>query len=291
MVSGNPILPNFLVIGAQRTATSWLYACLKEHPQVYLPHVKEIHYFDLYYEKGIEAYKRYYRFWAGEKAVGDITPCYLYKKGVAERIAEELPEARLIVTLRNPAERAFSQYKMYRRNGLIRTDFETTLAEEPEYIGRGYYYAQLQPYLKLFPREKILILIYEELKKDPRGHLKKVFSFLNVRDDFDPSLSDENLPSEGLVGGLQVPASKIAHLMRRSGLGFMVDAYTRSRASLLTDWIFNKFRPSKHEARRLSRSGPESAMKEDTRLDLNRLFREDKEKLEALLGRDLGFWS
>jgi hypothetical protein len=284
------ILPNFLVLGAQRCATSWLYFCLKEHPDIYLPHVKELHYFDSHYDKGVEHYRRYYRLWRGQKAIGDITPSYIYKEEAAARIASDLPAARLIVIFRDPAERAFSEYKMYRRNGAVRCDFETAIVQDRQYIERGFYYSQLMHYLNSFPREKILVLIFEDLEKDPVAYLQKIFTFLGVREDFVPTLAHDPLPSESLTGGWQAPASMLSDFARkRLGLGFFVDAYTRSPVSALSDRLFRRYRPALDD-RAKPRQADRLVMSDDTRALLGRAFKDEKEKLAILLGRELSAW-
>ena len=80
-------MPNFLVIGAQRCATSWLYFCLKEHPDIHLPHIKEIDYFSHYYDRGPEWYADSFRAWRGQPAVGEVSPNYLFDEKAAGRIA------------------------------------------------------------------------------------------------------------------------------------------------------------------------------------------------------------
>ena len=120
--------PNFLVIGAQRSGTTWLDTALRAHPQVYLPERrKEIHYFDEHYSRGAEWYREFFSAAAarpGLKAIGEVTPRYLFDPLVPQRIAGDFPSMRLIAILRNPADRAYSQFCMYvGRKGASEGDF------------------------------------------------------------------------------------------------------------------------------------------------------------------------
>ena len=97
--------PNFLVIGAQRAGTTWLYECLREHPEIFLPETKELHYFDLNHEKGYEWYFQHFE-GASEKAIGEITPNYYQYPGAIEKAHALLPEAKFIFILREPKAKA-----------------------------------------------------------------------------------------------------------------------------------------------------------------------------------------
>ena len=105
--------PNFLVIGAQRAGTTWLYECLREHPEIFLPETKELHYFDLNHEKGDEWYFRHFE-GASEKAIGEITPNYYQYPGAIEKAHVLLPEAKFIFILREPKARAISQFALFK---------------------------------------------------------------------------------------------------------------------------------------------------------------------------------
>ncbi|MGH6901037.1 MAG: sulfotransferase family protein, partial [Geminicoccaceae bacterium] len=177
-------LPNFLVIGAQRAGTSLLHQILLAHPEVYVPvERKEVHYFDRYFERGLAWYQGYFP--AGDaagryRAIGEITPDYLAAAEAPARIHALLPECRLVVILRNPVDRIHSWYQHARRSRNERRDFATFLDEEPLALGAGLYHRHLLRYLALFPREALLVVVYEELLRDPGRELGRLTAFLGV---------------------------------------------------------------------------------------------------------------
>jgi hypothetical protein len=287
-MSSQAPLPNFLVIGAQRCATSWLYFCLKEHPDVYLPYIKEVSYFSDYHDKGPEWYRRYFAQWSGQKAVGEVTPSYIYREGVAERIARDLPDVKLIVTFRNPIERAFSQYQKHVRKSLA-LDFETALERDPEYVERGYYYRQLLRYEKLFPKNRILVLIYEDIKKDPSVHLGRILTFLGVDPSRVPPSAEKIIPSEALGSGLYKYSSPVTTFLRHKlGLGAAIDVVKKSPLMPAVDKLFYHFGPAPKSADAKKAAKP--SMRPETRAKLAALFDEENRELAAHLGRDLSFW-
>ncbi|MEJ7842585.1 MAG: sulfotransferase [Rubrobacter sp.] len=209
-------LPNFLLIGAQKAGTTALYHYLGQHPQVYMSPVKEPHFFT--YEGGdlkfsgpgrgyappvtrIEDYSELFRGAAGEKALGEASTSYIYFERALERIRRYAPDARLIAVLRDPAERAYSNYLHCVRGGSEPlNDFEQALqAEETRirdnwgtvyyYRQKGFYYAQLKRYYEAFEKEQIRVYLYEDLKEDPAGVVRDAFGHLGVDEDFVPDVS------------------------------------------------------------------------------------------------------
>ena len=190
------MLPNFLVIGAQRSGTTSLFQVLKRHPQIFIPDVKEVNFFfhDNHYRRGVEHYQAYFaEATADTPAVGEASPGYICKPGVAERIHDLLPQAKLIAVLRNPVDRAYSQYWDNRRFLAEHLSFEQAMevALTPEYrhgrrgyFSRGAYIDQIENYLELFKREQMLVLIFEDLKRDPEAAFGRCFDFLGVDPSF-----------------------------------------------------------------------------------------------------------
>lgn len=201
-------LPDFLVIGAARCGTTSLYEYLKSHPQIYLPPSKrpEPHFFlkENEFKKGIKYYSNKYFKDVDKNAVaGEISTSYIYQPYVAERIKKYLPRVKLIAILRNPIERAFSNYWVTYKNGIETLPFSQAIRQEkfrisnPEstfhaevqpfaYIDRGRYYKQLKIYLKFFSRNQIHIAIFEDFINNTLVELKKIFTFLDVDTSYVP---------------------------------------------------------------------------------------------------------
>jgi len=185
--AGRLLLPDFLVIGAPKCGTHWLNECLREHPQVYLtPDVHEIFFFDRYFDRGVEWYARYFRGYGGQRRVGDVTPTYLAHPLAAERVRQVLPRATLLVSLRNPIQRAWSKYlHMWRKGDLPRgRGFRDACASAPEILGDGEYFRCLEPWRRRFPAAQLNYLLVDDLKRDPAAYLRRAYQVLGVEDGF-----------------------------------------------------------------------------------------------------------
>ena len=110
-------MPNFLICGAGKSATSWLHLCLPQHPDVYVPLEKELHYFTHNLDKGSSWYQSFFRYHKGESAIGEISPSYMNYDTATQRIFDFDPTIRLVFILRNPVERAYSEYCMHLHEG------------------------------------------------------------------------------------------------------------------------------------------------------------------------------
>jgi len=289
-MSDKDVLPNFLVIGAQRCATSWMYFCLKEHPDIFLPFIKELHFFSSYYDNGLGWYKRYFNTWGGQKAIGEISPGYLYIEKVPKLIYRDLKDVRLIVCLRNPIERAYSQYKKHQRSGLAYDSFEEAIEKDPQYIKRGFYLDQINRYLEFFPRERMLLLIYEDIQKTPIVFLKNIFCFLKIDDDFVPSCYNETISSENLRSAYDYVHNMSLFLKERIHLGGFVNLVKKSYLQKIFDKFFNS-----NVAFGMTQSVKVDKVSidpiaEETRNKLNRIFYDHNRKLENFIGCDLAHW-
>lgn len=200
-------LPNFVIIGAMKGGTTSMFQYLAAHPQVRPPFRKEIKFFDIHYAKGLGWYRAHFPLRAKMKdgaVTGEATPYYLFHPLAAERMAKTLPNAKLIVMLRNPVDRAYSHYSHMRRVGREPLSFEDALASEPDrlageadrivadpnystfahghysYLARGRYAEQLPRWMEYFPREQILILSSENLSSDPAQAFSSTLDLLGL---------------------------------------------------------------------------------------------------------------
>jgi hypothetical protein len=191
-------LPNFLCAGAQKSGTTTLHDILVQHPNIFLPSIKEVHFFnnENNYKNGLRWYeKEIFANWKGEKAIGEITPSYMYFDYVPKRIYKDLgKDIKLIFILRNPVDRAYSQYLMFCRRGFETETFEKAIELEKErikqsysekmyfsYIDRGFYASQIKRYLKYFPKENMFFIIFEqEFIKNRKQTIEYILKFLEV---------------------------------------------------------------------------------------------------------------
>lgn len=269
-------LPNFVIIGAQKSGTTSLFAYLRDHPDVFLAPGKEIHYFDRHFDEGLDWYKAKFANVANEHAIGEATPNYMYFGEGVSRMAEVLPNARLIAILRNPVDRAYSHYWHSRSRGREKLEFAKAIAAEPErlatgdhhqlrchsYLDRGRYLAQLKRVCQFYPREALLVILFEELCHAPAETFRTVFRFLEVDNAFVPS-------SLGVAHHRQVPARslKLRAITRRiPPLHRLIDPLNTPASSY-------------------------PAMNPGVRAELLSLFDKDNAALAEWLGRDLSAWN
>lgn len=186
------MLPNFLIIGAQKSATTWLATCLGEHPDVYMANAKEIYFFNVLFDRGLEWYQTHFENWSGETIIGEATPGYISHPHAPERIQATLGEVKLMASLRHPVDRAYSAFWHMLRRGRfpLDTDFYTLFRHRDQFEirSRGYYATQLSRYLEYFPKESLFVLLYEEIFKDSRQTMIDCFEFLEVDSQFEPNI-------------------------------------------------------------------------------------------------------
>ncbi len=197
-------LPDFLGLGVQKGGTTTLHEWLSSHPQVHLPPVKELHYFSLHHERGPAWYAAQFADAPPGSVCGDITPYYIFHPEAPRRIQALLPEARLIVLLRDPVERALSQYFHSQRLGLEPLGLEEALAAEPErlagadavladggrhpshqehsYVSRSRYEQQLARLGAMAAPERMLLLRSEDLFQQPERVWTRLQRFLGLRE-------------------------------------------------------------------------------------------------------------
>lgn len=219
------VMPDFIIIGAQKGGTSSLYYYLTEHPNIAPAATKEIHFFDHKFQEGLWWYRahfptslnKYYRQHIRKLdfITGEASPDYLFHPLVPKRIANVLPKVKLIVLLRNPVDRLYSQYSHKVDRGHEKLSLEDAIAAEEErtkgerekiatqknyysynyqhfsYRERGIYADQLESWFSHFPREQFLILKSEDLYKEPGEIFKQTLAFLNA-----PVFEPESLRKE-----------------------------------------------------------------------------------------------
>jgi sulfotransferase family protein len=209
-------LPNFIILGAAKAGTTALYHYLRQHPRIYLSPLKETNFFALEGETlrfcgpgdhdyvnclsitTLEGYQAQFDGVAGETAIGEASPLYLYSPKAVERIRHYVPDARLIAFVRDPVDRAFSAFlHLVRDNREPYREFRDGLAAEEERIRAGWehiwhykrmglYHEQLRRYYDAFPAERIRVFLYKDLRREPRRTLEEIFRFLEVDPDFVP---------------------------------------------------------------------------------------------------------
>lgn len=284
-------LPNFLIIGAQKSATSAIYRQLDVHEDVFLSERKELRFFseDSLFERGAEYYATFFEDAGDVRVIGEATPHYLAVPAAAARIHGMIPDAKLFCCLRNPIDRAYSAFLMQVSKGSEPMDrrFEDAIADNTIYLDYGRYATQLERYLDYFPRKQLMVVLLEDLKRDAAGVYRELCGFLGIR----PFTDDELITEDTNVGGVPKSASvqrstntlfRIRNRIRNTPLRFLVD-------NPLVDNLSRDVRNRVSQWNRAEGSFPK--LSPDTRRELIPVFQEENNRLAALLDRDLSHWN
>jgi len=278
--------PDFIGIGTIKSGTTWLWQCLREHPSMFLPVMKELEYFDTRFELGEEWYREFFRD-ADGRICGEISPQYVHCPAAFERMAPLAGRVKLIVCFRNPADRAFSHYMMDAREerGLTQQDKvrrfdELVRSGGSKYVEFGRYSGQIAPYLRRFGRDSVHAVFFEDISSDPLRVFRETCAFLGV----DPAIVPASLAS-------RVNASKRYRSVRLfKGLQAGVRAMEAVGLERLV--LYLKRTAVRDQVLRMLET-PEDyePMLPGTRRHLVDLYREGNERLAELFGRDLSGWN
>ena len=297
-------LPNFVVLGTAKAATSSLYVYLKQHPDIYLSPIPELNFFahegrdldfrgpgDLKYiwhDSLVASYDDYCQQFAGasgQTAIGEVSTHNLYSAQAPGLIKRYIPDVKMIAILRHPAERAFSAFAHMVRDAREETeDFRAALGREParirdnweplwHYKSMGFYGAQLSRYFELFDRDQIRVYIYDDFVARPLNIVQDIFAFIGVDAGFVPDMSEKynvsTMPRSRELQDMMMGKSCV-----RSALRSLVPPGARSR---IRDFILRQ------NTRRLR-------LASDARRELMNDYRDDIGLLGNLVRRDLSYW-
>lgn len=274
-------LPTFLGIGVPRAGTTWLYNLLDSHPEIYVPsRRKEIHFFDSHYERGLEWYRGFFPSDEEAKqyrAIGEITPHYLYRSHCPERIADMDSITRLLLILRDPVDRAYSHYCFRKQSANYPGTFEDFLSSCEAAIEWGFYSRYIEKYLEHFTSEQILVLIYEQAVTEVQETKHKLSHCLGV--------SVNKFPID--VGTERVNKSFIPRFRSIYALATSVARELRSHD---LDWIIAWAKKSGVKRIFASQGARPPAMGEKARKYLGDVYKDEIDNLESLLQIDLECW-
>jgi hypothetical protein len=283
-------LPNFLIVGAAKSGTTSLYEYLRQHPDVYMSPIKEPGYYcagertikeagyvcadelTVIGEVPVPTREEYEALFAGvreERAIGEATTRYLPSPNAAERIKRDLPDARIIISLRNPADRAYSSYLGRLRGNIEHRSVEEAMQPDRYYFATSLYYESLKRFYERF--ERIKVVLFDDLRADAHAVMRDLYTFLDVDPEFEPRLEIHNRGAVPRSMALNAMFIRTTDALRRIAPPFL-------RGRGLT--------PRVHPL--LLR--PAAPLPPAIRKRLLDEFRDDIEKTSSLIGRDLSFW-
>jgi hypothetical protein len=308
--------PKFFIVGAAKAGTTSLYNYLKPHPEIYMSPIKEPNYFskdidtskftsfinkevyidlksyferlileerDVAFIKNLEDYMKLFRNVKDEMIIGEASTSYLYSKVAAKEIKEKIPDAKIIIILRDPVERAFSHFLMDLRMGVQKNkNFTNAVFEDFNkiekgwgithlYIELGLYYRQVRRYIDIFPIENIKILLFDDFKNNTLERVKDILRFLGAD-------SLVNIDTKRKYNVASIPKFQYLHnLLTKTGI-------KRSFTSLMSDKVsqnLKKFWTSNKSVFKLSKKDKEIFMS---------YFEDDIKKLSRIIRKNLSNW-
>ena len=268
-------LPDFVIIGATKSATTWLTTNLRAHPQVFMPS-PELHYFSRWFDRGDDWYRAQLAGAGAGQLLGEKSASYLPHPEAPRRLHSLLPRAKLMVQLRNPVERAYSDYCMHYRRGEVSRDLGRYLDARqtpiPRLLEDGFYHRHLMRFLAVFPSEQVKILLYDDIRERPGEVFRGVCGYLGIDDAIAPQTVERRVKDKA------TPVVPPGARRLLAPLKALVEPYRETRAFVAARSLI---------ARQL-RYPP---LTPELRLRLEAHYAEDVGRLAELLGRDLSIWS
>jgi hypothetical protein len=297
----DPRLPDFLVIGAFKSGTTSLMSYLSQHPDITVPWLQEPNFFGsedysltlegakaarrdadgAYGRRRTSTLAQYSNLFADAPAhsiVGESSPQYMTHPAACDRIRSLVPDCKLVAILRNPIDRAFSDYSMFVRDGIEKDPFAEVIHRPRSikpmghYVETGMYGHQLQPFFETFPADQVKVYLHDDLRADPMEVLRSLFVWLGADPAFKPNVSEMMNPS-GVPRNSLVAAAYIARRRLQPYLKPIVPRSVQRRLDV-----------------RLERGLEKDVVDPKVRRELAEIFADDVALLSTLIDRDLSHW-
>ncbi len=284
--------PDFVGVGVQRSGTTFLQRCLQHHPEIGKPQ-NGLHFFshDAGYNPELEGaapldlawYERQLGRFADRKVVGEFSVTYGFSENrerCADLIREHYPEVKILIALRNPVERAVSEYGKARQGMDIPkgTSLARFAEEHPLVVERGRYAPLLETYFARFPRERVFVAVFDDMRADRDAYVASLYGFLGVDASFRPELGNPNPSRPIRFDAVEKGIRLLQDAVRPLKAGPLSFVHRGLKASGVREWL----------RRRNVEEGVE--VTDDERAALAALYRDDILRVETLLARDLSTW-
>jgi len=293
--------PNFLIIGVQKSGTTSIYHYLKEHPQVYMSPRKETNFLSKdpnkdpkdrtplpSQKKRIDTFEKYSELFqdvTDEIAIGEASPNYMANYEIAtQQIKRYVPDAKLIAILRNPADRAYSDYLMHVRDAIGKprklSEQIVKKGKQSATLKKGFYGEHLSYFYENFDRNQIQVFLYDDLRKDSQELMRNIYQFIGVDETYQPDTSKR---------------SQVAKLPKNKSLNQILNTHNPLREttakilnSLFPASVVQSFRQKLMDLNQSQEKIP--PLSDEERQQLIEFYREDILKLQELINRDLSHW-
>ena len=212
---------DFICVGMYRAGTTWLHTLLQKHPQIVFPYEKETMFFSHHYHRGIEWYENFFQDYGPDSLVGEICPTYLTRPFVSGRIANEFPDVKILIILREPIGQIKSLYNLWRIRGYTDLSINEALLKKEELLNNVMYYQHIKRYLDHFANENVLIYFYDDLVENPEKFLFNICKMLHLdfamieKEDFNKRVNSVNKTTHPVI---EWSVAQIGDFMRRHNL-------------------------------------------------------------------------
>ncbi|HUO04868.1 MAG TPA: sulfotransferase [Candidatus Binataceae bacterium] len=270
-------MPEFIAVGPQRSGTTWLHEVLSPHTS--LPIIKETGFFGKHYARGWNYYLAFFSDPRPDRPMGEVDPNYFADPKARERIKHDIPGCKIIVSLRDPAERAWSSYRTMRRDAWTRVGFEETVEHNAVILESTRYAHYLKAWQDDFGADKVLITFYDDLEADPQDYLDRICGFIGI----------PHIP----IAGAAIAGERINKVERAPKSRRLAQNARNAR-----DWLrTNRFHRTLNVLGAMGvweycfgRGEPFGKMDPEVAARLRMRWRPEVEALEKLIGRDLSAW-
>lgn len=271
-------LPSFFVVGPPRTGSSWLHEVLSPHTLLPTPS-KETRFFDTHFQRGLKWYLAHYENPGGGRRIGEIAPTYFASAAARDRMAQTVPEAKIVCVFRNPVDRIVSLYRLKRAYGLIPWNFEEAIERDPELMESSRYAGTLKLWQRSFGANNVLVGIYDDLRQNPQAFVDSLVDFIGVG----------RFKLAAWQYGLVHDSEKMTHPR----------SYYRTRsATMLADWfkarrldrVVSAFKRSRFRNLVLGGGPAFPKLSSEVLTRLHEKFQPEVTELEQMLDRDLSAW-
>lgn len=267
-------LPHFIIAGVAKSATTWLQKSLQQSPGIFMPD-HEPHFFSRQYDDGLDSYRRLFDSAPAGAVLGEKSNSYLTEPRAAARIARDVPGVRLVFQLRDPVARAYSDYSMLLRRGTVDRDIRRHLdparAGSGRFLHDGRYAEHLSRFCDLFDPDRMLVLKYEDIRRDPAGQLARLARHLGVEGSLAPPL--EARVKDARASAVPRPIRRLVAPLRPMLDPVRHTAPMRALRGLVA-------RPERYP-------GLDAGLREE----LAAFYRDDVARLAAMTGLDFSDWA
>jgi hypothetical protein len=271
------IQPLFICLGVPKAATTWIHRQLEAHPEVGATTSKEINYWSSNFSKGHDWYRKQFPRDRDYGLYAEVSVGYL-RKPIIERLAGEVPEARFMVSLRNPYERSWSSYWQSVRTGTSRLGLDEAIQTLPKIINDSLYSPGLTAFLDNFLPEQLYVALYDDLIADPRAFVRGIYAFAGADPEFVPSDLEQPINIGRRHSAEDEALARVQTLVKKMGL---------RRGHLVNLGLWG---PVERAYSRLARRKPLPALGKRDWETLDKYLRPEVDRLETLLDRDLSRW-